>query len=186
MMYEEDALDDKSAERLEAEIRDHVNELKGFYIHMGLFTLINVFLITLNLITSPGTFWAIWPILGWGVGMGAHAVSVFGLFGLGTKAWEERKVREMMLQRQHGLNADQVRRLLREELRTGTRTATPDTTRLQRRLENLEAIVTSKAWDELGDPSDDDPPPPSKLSLDDTAPSPSDAPLRERSPRRTQ
>ena len=156
------------AKSLEQKVREEVEEIKGFYIHLGVYALINLFLIVLNLITSPAYFWAIWPLLGWGVGLGAHAVATFGLFGIGSKDWEERKVRELMRQRQRGLNAEQVRALLHEELRAGTGAADgpSDLERIRRRLENLEAIVTSQEWDEME--SAPEPPPPlpeSRLDL---------------------
>ena len=147
---------DENAKPLEQKVREEVEEIKEFYIHLGIYAIINLFLIVLNLITSPAYFWAIWPLLGWGVGVGAHAVVTFGLFGIGSPAWEDRKVRELMLQRQRGLNAEQVRALLREELHadTGTATGPADLERILRRLENLEAIVTSKEWDEMENPLD--------------------------------
>ena len=150
--YDDDDYDDDEMSDLEEEVREEVEEIKGFYIHLGIYVLINLFLIVLNLITSPSYFWAIWPMLGWGVGVGAHAVATFGLFGIGSQAWEERKVRELMLQRQRGLSAEQVRQLMREEMEAGSLPPTADATdmeRILRRLENLEAIVTSQEWDQL-------------------------------------
>lgn len=157
----DDEYDDDRMSNLEEEVREEVEEIKGFYIHLGVYAIVNVFLIVLNFITSPSYFWAIWPLLGWGVGLGAHAVSVFGLFGIGSQAWEEQKVRELMLQRQRGLSADQVRQLLHEEMRTGSLSSTANPTdmeRILRRLENLEAIVTSKEWDQLDAPPKAAPP----------------------------
>jgi 2TM domain len=45
--------------------------------HFISYLLINVFLIVLNLVTSPKYFWAIYPLLGWGLGLGFHAASVY-------------------------------------------------------------------------------------------------------------
>ena len=45
--------------------------------HFISYVLINVFLIVLNLVTSPNYFWAIYPLLGWGLGLGLHAASVY-------------------------------------------------------------------------------------------------------------
>lgn len=156
------------AKTLEQKVREEVEEIKGFYIHLGVYALINLFLIVLNLITSPVYFWAIWPLLGWGVGLGAHAVATFGLFGIGSKDWEERKVRELMRQRQRGLNAEQVRALLHEELSAGTGTTDDpvDLERILRRLENLEAIVTSQEWEAIESPPEAPPRlPESRLDL---------------------
>jgi hypothetical protein len=146
-----DPLEDKNLQKIEKQARKRVRELKEFYTHLGIYVVVNVFLAVLSLLTSPGYFWAIWPILGWGIGLFSHAVAVFGLFGIGGSEWEERKVREMMLMQQQGLSASQVRQLLHDELDEAA--AGPgDLRRVIERLENLEAIVTSKDWD-LVEPS---------------------------------
>ncbi len=136
------------ASRIEEQARKRVGELKDFYIHTITFVVVNIFLVLLNLFVTPDYLWAVFPILGWGIGLVAHAVSVFGLFGIGTSAWEDRKVREFMLAQQKGLSAGQVRDLLREELDVAASADMSDLRRVVTRLENLEAIVTSEAWDE--------------------------------------
>lgn len=156
-----------TASDIEKEVRERVEELKGFYIHLGVYVLINVFLVILNLLTSPEYFWAIWPMLGWGIGVGSHAIALFGIGGIGGQAWEERKVRELMMQRQRGLSAEQVRQLLHDELEAELPSGQANTERLLRRLENLEAIVTSKEWDHLEASAEAAPLPES--SLDDEA-----------------
>ncbi|MBD2449805.1 2TM domain-containing protein [Nostoc sp. FACHB-152] len=45
--------------------------------HLISYLVINVFLIVLNLVTSPNYFWAIYPLLGWGLGLGLHISSVY-------------------------------------------------------------------------------------------------------------
>ena len=133
---------------VEQEARRQVKKLKEFYNHAGIYVVINIVLIAINLLTSPGTFWAVWPLMGWGVGLAIHAVEVFGMFGIGSHAWEEKKVRELVLQRQRGLSAEQVKALLHEELRTEHLLGSEsELTRVVQRLENLEAIVTSQDWD---------------------------------------
>ncbi|MBL1221620.1 2TM domain-containing protein [Chryseobacterium sp. L7] len=69
-----------------------VKELKGFYGNLTSYCLVIPFLVVLNLITSPQHLWFYWPMLGWGVGIVAHGISVFGI----GKEWEERKIRELM------------------------------------------------------------------------------------------
>ena len=136
--------------KLEKEARKRVRALRDFYMHLATFVVINAFLIVLNLMTSPGDFWAIWPLLGWGVGLASHGLSVFEL-GIGSKEWEERKVREYVLQRQSGLSRAEVERMMRDELQA-SRKALPspsDWERVQQRLEHLEAIVTSEDWDRV-------------------------------------
>jgi hypothetical protein len=49
----------------------------GFYIHATVFCVVNLGLVALSL--SSGRHWAIYPLLGWGVGLLAHGLSVWVL-----------------------------------------------------------------------------------------------------------
>ncbi len=77
--------------------RKRVQALKGFYIHATAFVLVNIALFGINVLVGGG-WWFYWPLLGWGIGLGAHALGVFGFGGGGPwgRDWEERKIREMM------------------------------------------------------------------------------------------
>ena len=59
-------------ERAEAKIR--------FYIHLAVFLVINCLLIVINLKTSPGSLWFLWPLCGWGIGVVLHGLKVLGVF----------------------------------------------------------------------------------------------------------
>jgi hypothetical protein len=48
-----------------------------FKLHLITFIAVNGFLILLNLFTSPGYFWAIFPLLGWGLGLFLHWMKVY-------------------------------------------------------------------------------------------------------------
>ena len=76
------------------EAKKRVEEIRGFYFHVVIYFLVNAGLIVLNLLTSPEYHWFIWPLIGWGLGLIIHAISVFG--GLWGKDWEERKIKEIM------------------------------------------------------------------------------------------
>jgi hypothetical protein len=54
----------------------------GFYIHLGVYILVNGIMVAVNLMTSPETYWFIWPLIGWGIGVLFHGLSVF-VFGDG-------------------------------------------------------------------------------------------------------
>jgi len=78
-----------------------VKKLKSFYSHLIIYILVNLLLFFLNLddIKKENTIWTweIWatPVF-WGIGLAAHAISVFKPeFSIG-KDWEERKTRELM------------------------------------------------------------------------------------------
>ena len=76
--------------------KKRVEEIKGLYMHIGMFAIINLALFAINMITTPDTLWFYWPLLGWGVGLVIH-IFVFVAEGrfLGPD-WEDRKVRELV------------------------------------------------------------------------------------------
>ena len=49
----------------------------GFRGHALIYGLVNAGLATLNMVTSPGYPWFIWPLFGWGIGLAAHGVAVY-------------------------------------------------------------------------------------------------------------
>lgn len=51
---------------------------KKFWKHLGVFTVVNAGLITLNLVRSPGKLWFPWVLLGWGTGLLLNGYRVFG------------------------------------------------------------------------------------------------------------
>ncbi|MCP3968948.1 MAG: 2TM domain-containing protein [Rhodobacteraceae bacterium] len=48
-----------------------------FYNHVIVYAVVNGFLFAINLFTSPGYLWAVWPLMGWGIGLALHGVTVF-------------------------------------------------------------------------------------------------------------
>jgi hypothetical protein len=76
--------------------KERVEAIKGFYTHLTVYVVVNLILFSINMITSPGNLWFLWPLMGWGIGVAFHVLSVFG-FGTGFSAdWEERKIKELM------------------------------------------------------------------------------------------
>ena len=53
----------------------------GLYVHATVYVAVNVLLITINLSSGTGQLWFQWPLLGWGVGLLAHAAAAFSLAG---------------------------------------------------------------------------------------------------------
>jgi hypothetical protein len=47
----------------------------GFLPHLYSFVGVNVFLLIVNLLSTPWYPWFIWPLLGWGLGLYFHAVA---------------------------------------------------------------------------------------------------------------
>jgi hypothetical protein len=61
-----------------------VQALKGFYIHASAYVLVNIALFVINVLVGGG-WWFYWPLLGWGIGLGVHALAVFGFSGGGPQ-----------------------------------------------------------------------------------------------------
>jgi hypothetical protein len=75
--------------------RKRVEELKGFYIHVIIYVLVNLGIFLMNILGSPGQLWFFWSLIGWGIGLVAHAVGVFGVSWIFGREWEERKIAEI-------------------------------------------------------------------------------------------
>ena len=50
---------------------------RGFRVHFAVYLAVNALLVAIWAITSAGYFWPIWPMLGWGIGVAAHAAGVY-------------------------------------------------------------------------------------------------------------
>lgn len=46
--------------------------------HLRTYLVMSVFFVVLNIFSSPYSFWAIWPILGWGIGVAMQGLSLYG------------------------------------------------------------------------------------------------------------
>lgn len=45
---------------------------RPFLIHLIVFVAVMTLLTVIDLLTSPGTYWFQWPLLGWGIGVLGH------------------------------------------------------------------------------------------------------------------
>ena len=63
----------------------------GWFVHASVYTVVNLFLILIALLT--GKAWAIFPLLGWGLGLAIHAAVVW-LAGGGSALHERLLARE--------------------------------------------------------------------------------------------
>ena len=50
----------------------------GFRSHALIYVVVNAGLLGVNLLTSPHYLWVGWPMFGWGIGLAAHGLSVYG------------------------------------------------------------------------------------------------------------
>lgn len=76
--------------------RKRVEDIKGFYGNLVAYIVVNIFLLIINLATSPKHLWFFWPMLGWGIGVIFHAMKVFNYMPFLGKDWEEQKIKEFM------------------------------------------------------------------------------------------
>lgn len=78
-----------------------VKKIKGFYTHLVVYVVINIAILIANYPKNINdeTFWR-WETfstpLFWGIGLAAHALTVFLPSVLLGKNWEERKINELM------------------------------------------------------------------------------------------
>ncbi|HEY3621051.1 MAG TPA: 2TM domain-containing protein [Roseiarcus sp.] len=56
---------------------ERIRAKRAFGRHATVYVAVNLLLIAVWAITSRGYFWPIWPILGWGVGLGVNYWTVF-------------------------------------------------------------------------------------------------------------
>lgn len=70
----------------------HVRHLKRFYIHLMQYVLVIAVLAVINWVVSPERMWVVWPALGWGIALLAHALRTVGKLPFFSPAWEKRQV----------------------------------------------------------------------------------------------
>ncbi len=74
--------------------RQRVQQIKEFYTHLTAYILVNALLIAISVLN--GEYWFFWPLFGWGIGVVAHAINVFGFSQWFGNSWEEREIRRLM------------------------------------------------------------------------------------------
>ena len=84
----------ESAEK--AAVIAQVKRIKAFNKNLLSYAGVILFLLVINLLTSPDYFWVVWPALGWGIalliqGLSAHeVVNVFG------SDWEKKQIEKRL------------------------------------------------------------------------------------------
>jgi len=73
-----------------------VEALKGFYIHLTVYIVVNIGLFLIDTVATPDGLWFFWPLTGWGIAVVIHGLTVLGRGRRLGADWEERKIREMM------------------------------------------------------------------------------------------
>ncbi len=68
----------------------------GLYIHLAVYIGVNILLIIINLSTSPQYIWFKWPLLGWGIGLFFHGMSIFVFTGKKFRVLREKMIEKEM------------------------------------------------------------------------------------------
>lgn len=72
-----DESEDEHEMELRRRARDIAHAKMDFYKHLAAYVVVNAFMLALDLLTTPGNLWFYWVMLGWGIGLAAHAFSVY-------------------------------------------------------------------------------------------------------------
>lgn len=79
-----------------------VKAIKGFYVHLTVYLLVNAFLIITRAFSDGDGWNEFWQwqtyntAIFWGIGIVFHAFNVFGMNFLLGSNWEERKIKDIM------------------------------------------------------------------------------------------
>lgn len=74
----------------------HVRRVKAFYVHLAQYAVVIAALSVVNLVTSPGYWWVVWPALGWGIGIASHGLRVFDKLPFLNGDWERREAEKYL------------------------------------------------------------------------------------------
>lgn len=75
----------------------------AFFIHLGVYSLVNTALVIANLLSGSGRIWFIAPLLGWGIGLLFHGT---GVFLRASKAkWKQRMIENELKKQRRQLQA---------------------------------------------------------------------------------
>ncbi|PSV21834.1 2TM domain-containing protein [Photobacterium leiognathi] len=75
---------------------EYVKSIKEFYSHLVTYLLVITGLFVINYFTSPDYWWAVWPALGWGIGIVSHALSAFEILNIFGPDWERKQVEKRL------------------------------------------------------------------------------------------
>jgi hypothetical protein len=114
-----------------------VGTVIGFVMHFTAYVLVCAGMVIANVVFWSGYFWAIWPVLGWGIGVLSHGL------GVGRHL-----LPQVLGVPRTGRGGDVGRQPLHDGRRGHVTLTEDEWARTLRRIENLEAIVTTVEWDE--------------------------------------
>jgi len=96
---EQEEVSDFRKEEAYLRAKKKVDKLIGFYWHLAVYVVVNIFLILLIALNSNEGFSGFGPYVTaafWGIGLAFHFIGVFGPDFFFGKDWEKKKVEEIM------------------------------------------------------------------------------------------
>lgn len=87
---------DTELNQAEQTVIDQVRAIKSFYSHLITYLSVIGLLFIINLVTDSSYIWAIWPAMGWGIGIINHGLSAFEVFDLFGANWEKRQIEKRL------------------------------------------------------------------------------------------
>ncbi len=141
----------REAKGLLSSVKDRMHEIKKFAANAAAYLTFNTFAFMMNVTQGPDGPIVLIPMILWGIPLVMQWNRIFGRKGKKTEQWEEAMLHEFMYGEEMPepleeliLAPEKKRRLI-----SMSRAKDEEINTLQKRLENLEAIITSQKWDEL-------------------------------------
>lgn len=92
-----------SPEEIESLARKRAGAKLGWYVHATLYVFVNLFIFAISKYGFGHRPWSVFPLLGWGLGLAFHGISVFVLGrGGGLRERMVQKERERLQRQQDG------------------------------------------------------------------------------------
>lgn len=81
--------------------RERAEALQGLYIHILVYVVVNACLFGINWLSKgdSGSWWFYWPLLGWGVGLVIHILTV--ATPVFSARWVDRRTERILSNRHH-------------------------------------------------------------------------------------
>jgi hypothetical protein len=83
------------------EAKMKAKKLREFYAHLRTYLIVNSLFFLINWMTSPGDWWVLYPVIGWGFCLTIHTIDALSPFRDFDDRWEERKTRELIEKYNH-------------------------------------------------------------------------------------
>ena len=80
----------------EKKVFKKVEKIKKFYYSLFVFFWVIILLVIINWVLTPGYWWVLWVIFGWGLGFLIKASSIFIIGSLFDEKWEKKQIEKRL------------------------------------------------------------------------------------------